>query len=153
MKSVSKFIPYLVGKCLILYRKYIIATWILLVLSAGVAEYTDCISAEGQVSPNDCPNYGTKQSDGEVPVMLKFWEIRSTPSLPSPLGPLWPRVVAPDRVLSMGQIKLNCVLTLNWIFWNRTVFTFNYVQTKNYTYAKLNSLNQNYLYVWKWIWN
>ena len=25
----------------------------------------------------------------------------------------WPGVVAPDRVLSMGQIELNCVLMLN----------------------------------------
>ena len=32
--------------------------------------------------------YDTKQSDDEVPVMLP--------------GPLWLRMVAPDRVLSMG---------------------------------------------------
>ena len=31
-------------------------------------------------------------------------------------------VVAPDRVLSMGQIELNYVLMLNWIVWNKTVF-------------------------------
>ena len=36
--------------------------------------------------------------------MLKLWEMRSTPSLPS----LWPEVVAPDRVLFTGQIELNC---------------------------------------------
>ena len=36
--------------------------------------------------------------------------MQSTPSLPSLPGPLWPGVVAPDRVLSMGQIELNCVL-------------------------------------------
>ena len=30
-------------------------------------------------------------------------------------GPLWPGEVAPDRVLSMGQIELNYVLMLNWI--------------------------------------
>ena len=38
--------------------------------------------------------------------------MRST-SLSSLPGPLWPREVALDRVLSMGQIKLNCVLMLN----------------------------------------
>ena len=27
--------------------------------------------------------------------------------------PLWPGVVAPDRVLSMGQIEVNCILMLN----------------------------------------
>ena len=37
-------------------------------------------------------------------------------------GQLWPRVVAPERVLSMGQIELNCVLMPNRIVWNRTVF-------------------------------
>ena len=36
-----------------------------------------------------------------------------TPLLPSLPGPLWSRVVAPDRVLSMGQIELNYVLMLN----------------------------------------
>ena len=43
-----------------------------------------------------------KQSDGEVPVMLGFLGIRSTPSLPLLPGPLWPGEVAPDRALSMG---------------------------------------------------
>ena len=59
--------------------------------------------------------------------MLELWGMRSTPSLPSIPGTLWSRVVAPDRVLSMGQIELNCVLMLNWITWNKTVFTFNSV--------------------------
>ena len=45
--------------------------------------------------------------------MLEFWGMWSTFSLLSLPGPLWPRVVAPDRVLSMGQIELDCVLILN----------------------------------------
>ena len=57
----------------------------------------------------------------------------STPSLPSMPGPLWPGVVVPERVLSIGQIELKCVLTLNWIALNRTVLT-----CKQRTYAKLN---------------
>ena len=40
--------------------------------------------------------------------MLDLWGMRSTLSLPSLLGPLWPGLVALDRVLSMGQIGLNC---------------------------------------------
>ena len=36
--------------------------------------------------------------------MLDFWGMH-TPSLPLLPGPLWLRVVAPDRVLSLGQIK------------------------------------------------
>ena len=51
---------------------------------------------------NECFGYDTKQSDGEVPVMLGLWGIWSTPSLPLLPGPLWPGVVAPDRALSMG---------------------------------------------------
>ena len=31
--------------------------------------------------------------------------MQSTPLLPSFRGPLWPGVVAPDRVLSTGQIE------------------------------------------------
>ena len=46
----------------------------------------------------------------------------------------------PDRVKSMSQTELNCILMLNWIVWNRTGFTFNCVQTKSYTYTKLNCL-------------
>ena len=53
-------------------------------------------------------------------------------------GPLWPEDVAPDRSLSMGQIELNCVLTLNWIAWNRTALT-------------LNACTQKYVLILKWI--
>ena len=28
---------------------------------------------------DECPDYDTKQSDGEVPVMLGLWRMRSTP--------------------------------------------------------------------------
>ena len=80
--------------------------------SAGAAEYTDCI--------NECPGYDTKQSDCEAPFMLEHWEMQSNPLLPSLPGLLRSGVVTPDRVLSMGQIKLNGVLMLNWIVWNRT---------------------------------
>ena len=51
---------------------------------------------------NECPRYDTKQSDHEVPAMLEFWGMWSTPSLPLLPGPLWPGVVAQDSALSMG---------------------------------------------------
>ena len=66
--------------------------------SVGAVEYTDCF--------NECPAYDTKQSDGEVPIMLELWEMQSTPSFPSLPDSLWLAVVAPDRVLSMDQIEL-----------------------------------------------
>ena len=59
--------------------------------------------------------------------MQEFGGMRSIPLLPSLLGPLWLRVEAPIRVISMGQIELNrgfenllflhlnCIFTLNWI--------------------------------------
>ena len=81
---------------------------------AGIVEYID--------SPNECPGYDTKQSDGEALIMLEIWGMQITPSLPLLPSPLWPRVVVPDRVLSMDQIELNCVLMQNWIVWIRTVF-------------------------------
>ena len=83
---------------------------------------------------NECPGYGTKQSDSEVSVMLELWGKWSTPSLPLLPGPLWPGVVAPDRVLSMGQIELNCIA------WSRAFLTF-----KLYTYAKLKCLRSTIL--------
>ena len=51
-------------------------------------------------------------TNGEASVMLELWEMLSTPFLPSFPGPLWPGVVAPDRVLSIGHIKLFNHLTV-----------------------------------------
>ena len=45
--------------------------------------------------------------------MLELWGMQSILSVQSLLGPIWPGVVAPDRVLSLGQIELNDVLRLN----------------------------------------
>ena len=56
---------------------------------------------------NECPGYDAKQSDGEVPGMLELWGMQIIPLLPLLPGPLLPEVVAPDRVLSMGQVELN----------------------------------------------
>ena len=50
--------------------------------------------------------YSIKLSNGEAPVMLELWRMQSTPLLPLPSGPLWPGGLAPDRVLSVGQIEL-----------------------------------------------
>ena len=73
------------------------------------------VRLEGKIPLDECPAYGTKQSFGEVPVMLELWVMRSTPSLPSLPGPLCSGVVAPYKVLSMGQIELKSVLKLNGI--------------------------------------
>ena len=64
-----------------------------------------------------------KQSDGEIPVMLELWGMQSTLSLSLLSGPLWPEVIAPEKVLSMGQIEL---------FDSQT-------ECKQMSYAKLNS--------------
>ena len=119
------------------------------------------------VRMNECPGYDTKQSDGEVPVMLELWGMRSTPLLPLLPGPLWPWVVAPDKgpiyelnrangililnwiiwlnriawnrnVFDKPYLQLNCMLMLNWIIFNGTVFWH-----RNHTYTKLNCLVWN----------
>ena len=48
--------------------------------------------------------------------MLELWGMISPSSLPSLPGPHWLRAVAPDRVLSMGQIELNCVFMITELF-------------------------------------
>ena len=75
--------------------------------------------------PNECPGYDTKQSDGEVPLMLELWGMRSKPSLQSLPGPLWAGVVAPDKgpIYGLNRTKpcflhytdfdIETVLTLN----------------------------------------
>ena len=103
----------------------------------------------GKTPSNGCPEYVTKQSNGNVPVILELMRMRSTPLLLSLPDPLWLGVVASDRVLSIGQIKLNCVLMLNWIAWNRSVLTF-----KLRTCTKPNGLKWNCFCMLKWnIWN
>ena len=71
--------------------------------SAGAAEYTNCISAEGLDFHRECTVFDTKQSEGETPVVLELWGVLSIPSLTSLSCLLTPRVVAPDKV----QIELN----------------------------------------------
>ena len=72
--------------------------------------------------------YDTKQPNGEVPVMLELWGMRSTPLLPLLPGPLWPGVVALDKGPIYGLNRTNGILmlkrivSLNWIAWNRNVF-------------------------------
>ena len=58
--------------------------------------------------PNECPGYDTKQSDGKVPAVVELWWMRSTLSLPSLPGPLWPGVVAPDKgpIYGLNRTKL-----------------------------------------------
>ena len=99
--------------------------------------------------PNEFPGYDTKNSNGEVPIMLELWGMRSISLLPSLPDPIWPGVVEPDRVRSSGQTELNCVLMLKWIAWNRTVLIF-----KQRTYAKLNCLKWNCSCMLNWfVWN
>ena len=62
-------------------------------------------------SPNECPGYDTKQSDGEVPVMLGLWGMWSILSLPLLPGPHWPEMVARDRAL-LNRTRLHTYLTV-----------------------------------------
>ena len=71
----------------------------------GVVEYTNCISADVKTPPTSVLDM-IQNNDGEAPVMLELWVMRSTPSMPLLSGLLGSGVVAPDRVLSMGQIEL-----------------------------------------------
>ena len=91
----------------------------------------------GKNPPNECHEYDSKQSDGDGQA-LDIWAIWSTPLLQLLPGPLSTGVVEPDRVLSIVQKELNCILLIKWIDWNRTVLTF-----KLRTYAKLNCLKYN----------
>ena len=67
----------------------------------------------GKTHHNECSGYATKESDGEVLVILELWGMRSTPSLPSLPGPFWLGVVAPNRTLSYGLNRTNGILMLN----------------------------------------
>ena len=86
--------------------------------------YIYILAQRCQTPSYECLGYHSKQSDCGTSVIQELWGMRSIPSLPSFRVLLCPGVVAPDRVPCMGQIKLNCVLMLNWIFWNVTVYIY-----------------------------
>ena len=106
----------LMVSCL-LAQEMVIETYVQTQL-AGAVEYTDCISAEGWDSLNKCPGYDITYSDGEAPVMLELWGMQRTPLLP----------LLPALIFKLCPNKW---LMLNWIVWNRTVWSFNCVETNN----------------------
>ena len=103
--------------------------------------------------------YDTKQSDGEVPVMLELCRMRSTPSLPWLPGPLWPGVLVTDTGPIYGLNRTNGILKLNWIVWlnriawnrdvfdNSTVLIFKLRVYANHNYFKKNCLLTLKLYL------
>ena len=60
----------------------------------------------GLALTNICPGYETKQSNGKAPVMLELLGMQNTPLLPLFPGPLWAGMIAPVRILSMGQTEM-----------------------------------------------
>ena len=68
----------------IIWIKTVLTLTVCIAKSAGAVEYTECTSE----SPVSALIYDTKQSDGEVPVMLGTWGEWSTSSLPLLSGPL-----------------------------------------------------------------
>ena len=98
--------PYI---CIFFYR-------LTLIYSSPISQTASL--QRGKTPPTRVLVYDTKQSDGEAPVILELWEVRSTRLLPSLPGQLFLWMLASDRVPLIGQIVLNCVLMLNWITWN-----------------------------------
>ena len=76
---------------------------------------------------NECPGYDTKQSDGEVPVLLGLWEMWSTLHSHCSKSTLAPN---------------SSILMLNWIVWIRTVWL---------NWIAWNSLNLNCFWHWNCI--
>ena len=81
-------------------------------LSARVVELHQLLLCRGVrlLPTNKCSGYNTKQFDGQVQVILELWGTQSTPSLPLLPGPIWFGMVAPDRALSYGLNRTNCML-------------------------------------------
>ena len=72
--------------------------------SAGAVEYTDCISSEGYDSLKECPDMTLINLILKSQYCWRFGDVEFP--MPSLIGPLWPGVVAPDRVQSIGHIEL-----------------------------------------------
>ena len=68
--------------------------------------------------------YDTKQPDGEALVLQEFWVMQGIPSLAWLSGSSWSGEIVSDRIQSMGQVKLNCVLMQNLFVRNRNVYMY-----------------------------
>ena len=70
-------------------------------------ENTLTASMMGRMTPthNQRPGYDTKPSYGEA-LVLEFWGMWSTPSLPVTPCSLWPEKEIPVKIPSIGQIEL-----------------------------------------------
>ena len=132
LQALTCYSPYIIMYCIHIYL-YAYCYNLLIVFDScpvgwGCRIHRLHFCRGGKIPPNECPGYDTKQSNGEVPVRLEVWGMRSTPLLPLLPGSLWPGVVAPDKGLIYGLNRTNSILLLNWIVWinwiawNRNIF-------------------------------
>ena len=98
-----------------------------------------------------------KQFDGKA-LALEIWGMWSTPSLLSLSGPLWPGVVAPNRVLSMCQIEQTvCKQMTDINLWLSYSNIWNHVTVcKKKSQARLRMLStkcvyESYIYIYLYI--
>ena len=90
----------------IISNRTVFSTFKLYLHLTELLHITAWIVWNSKTPPYECPGYEIKQSDGEAPIMLKLSGMQSIPSLPSLPGPLWPRTVVHDRVVSMDRTEL-----------------------------------------------
>ena len=66
-------IPLVIGTLETIPKELVLPSWL---------ELLNILTAGWRVRPhpNECPGYDTKQSNGEVPVMLELWGLQSNPS-------------------------------------------------------------------------
>ena len=92
-------------------------------------------------SLNECPRYDSKQSS----MIRELWEcgVHSNRSQVHS-SPEW--LLLRGSYLSRTVWYLNCILMLNWILWNRTVFIFNCMYTNKLYLIELFVIHSN---TWK----
>ena len=99
-----------------------VAQIVLCLIGWGCTIHQQQVSWEVRPPANKCPNMTLNNLMVRFRWCWSFGEYGVPLSLPMLPGRLSPGMVTPDRVLSMGQIELNCVLMPNWILWIRTVW-------------------------------
>ena len=115
---------------------------------AGAVEYWLHLCSGVRSLPTRSPGYDIKPTDSEAPA-LGIWGMWSTPLLPLLPGPLWPGMVATDRVLSMCQIEQTvCKQVTDVKLWPLYSNTWNHftVCKKKQTQARLRMLSTKCVY-------
>ena len=99
----------------------------------------------GKTNTYECTRFDIKPSNGATPD-FEIWAMWSTPSLTSLLRPLRPRVIAPYRALSIGQIFFDVIP--KWWRQINSLFHIKLIELQQNCFAFKQNTNKWFMLSW-----